>query len=80
MSLRAQLYQLIADLPDGRAAQRIVALGAFLDGLPPGETEVAERRLLALTQAYAAMMATGPSGSLQDFFATVDIYERALTN
>lgn len=80
MSLRRELYELLENMPDGNAVTRIAVTGAFLDGLPPAEAEVAERRLLALTEVYAATLENGLKGTVDEFFAAVDIEDNRLKN
>jgi hypothetical protein len=79
MSIRAQLYEAIANLPDRDPVARIVATGEFLDSLPADEAEVAARRLLALTIAYGAGLAD-MKGTLEEFFDKVDAIEATLLN
>lgn len=80
MSLRRELYDLLLQMPDGNAPARIANLAVFLDSLPPEEVPAVERRLLAFTRAYKAMVEGGMKGTLDDFFADVDAAERRLTN
>ncbi|MBJ7411824.1 MAG: hypothetical protein JHD15_15870 [Phenylobacterium sp.] len=80
MSVRRELYDLLLQMPDGNAPARITHLAAFLDSLPPEELPAVERRMLAFTQAYKAMVEGGMKGRLDDFIAAVDEAERRLTN
>jgi len=80
MSIRKQLYDLLLAMPDGNALARINNLAAFLDALPPEELPAVERRVLAFTQAYKAMVEGDRKGTLDDFFASVDEAEKRLTN
>lgn len=79
MSIRAQLYEAIARLPDREPVTRIAATGEYLDSLPADEAEVAARRLLALTIAYEASL-SDIKGTLDEFFERVDEIDATLLN
>lgn len=78
--VRRHLYELLQSMPDGNAVARISALGEFLAGLPVDQVPGAERRILALTVAYRAMLEDGPKGTLEEFFKAVDAAEQDLLN
>lgn len=80
MSIRRQLYDLLASLPDRDPVARIAATGAYLDSLPPEQVAAAERRLLAFTQVYRELVTGGLDPSFGDFFGMIDAAERRLVN
>lgn len=80
MSTRRQLYDLLRSIPDHDPVPRIAMLGAYFDSLPPEEVPAAERRMLAFTQTYKAMVDGGPKGALDEFFTAADEAERKLVN
>jgi len=78
MSIRRQLYDLLASLPDRDPVLRIAATAAYLDSLAPDQVPGAERRMLAVAQVYLAAIEGGLGNG--DFFAAVDEAERKLVN
>ncbi|WP_421937319.1 hypothetical protein [Phenylobacterium sp.] len=80
MSVRRELYEILAKLPGGNPALRIVATGAYLDGLPADEAEIVARRMLALAKAMASDTALRPGATMDELFDLADEIEKVLKN
>lgn len=80
VSVRRQLYDLLQSMTDYDPVPRIRMCAAYFDSLPPEDVPAAERRMLAFTLTYKAMIESGPKGTLDEFFAAVDEAERGLVN